>query len=321
MKRLMPASLISFLQNAANRNCLRADLISIVLPTGAVMNVTSGQWDITLTTYNASTGLGTPGWNNPNTTFYALQFGKWTRGPITSEASFSLTSNTMSLALVAAAGLVYPNMSIGMLNAVLNGLFDAATVSVYTAYMPVGGYGNVSAGIETKFLGDITKVVKVDRIHAEFECQDALYRCNMKVPTRLFQSNCMWGFCDSNCTLNPATYTQAFVAFTGSTQNLLIPASAFTQAAGWATQGVVTCTAGANKGLSVSVKLHDGSGHLVLMNPFLLPVTAGDTFSVIAGCDKQFSSCKTRKTAANASVDNSINFGGFPFIPPPTSVL
>ncbi|HLX83817.1 MAG TPA: DUF2163 domain-containing protein [Terriglobales bacterium] len=313
MKRLMSSTLVGWLQ--ANKNCLKADLFAIMLPTGTTIYATEGQFKITIPS-------GTVGWSGATTTFESGKYGRWSRGSITSEAGFSCKSNSMALSCVPQPTTVYPNMTIGMLNAAFNGLFDAATVTVYTAYMALGSYGTIPAGgIETKFTGTITKITDINRLRVEFECADPLYLLNTKVPARLFQANCMWGFCDSNCTLSAATYTQAFTAKSGSTQILLTPVTAFTQAAGWATQGVVKCTAGANSGLSQSVKLHDASGNLELMNPFLLPVSAGDTFSVIAGCDKTLPSCKTRKTAAGASVDNSLQFGGFPFIPPPTSAL
>ena len=67
----------------------------------------------------------------------------------------------------------------------------------------------------------------------------------------------------------PAAYTVAFTAKSGSTQWLLTPTSAFTQAVGYFTQGVVTCTSGANNGLAQTVKLHDASGNLELMQPWL----------------------------------------------------
>lgn len=46
MKRLMPTTLVEFLQ--ANPNCLRADLIVIELPNGEVIYATDGQFDITV---------------------------------------------------------------------------------------------------------------------------------------------------------------------------------------------------------------------------------------------------------------------------------
>ena len=307
----MPASLISFLAN--NRNCLKADLFLIVLPTGQTLAATNGQWDITVPS-------GTGGWAGDTTTFSATSYGTASRGAITTEAGFALSANTMGLTLVPKKTTQYPGTNVGILSAALNGLFDAAQISVYTAYMPHDGYGDVSNGIETKFVGTITKITKITRLSVEFDCADALMLLNLKVPTRLLQANCMWGFCDSNCSLDINTYTQAFTAQAGSSQLALSPVTPFTQADGWATQGVVKCTAGANKGLSQAVQNHTG-GVLQLLAPFLLPVAPGDTFTVIAGCDKTLTACKTRQTAAGAAVDNSLYFGGMPFMDPPTSVL
>lgn len=264
--------------------------------------------------------LGTPGWVGPQTTFLSSTNGRWNRGAITSEASFDLKANTMNLTCLPQQNTVYPGTSIGILNAAWNGLFDVAQVQVWTAYMPAGGYGNVSAGIETKWTGYITKINDINRIQVEFECSDPLYIANtIKIPTRLFQPSCPLGFCDSNCTLNAADYTVAFTAKTGSTQFVLTPVTAFTQAAGWGTQGVVTCTAGANKGLSQSVKTHDTSGNLELMNPWLMPVAAGDTFTLLAGCDKSMNACATRVQANGTPINNLIHIEATPYTPMPTT--
>ena len=311
MKRLMPSSLITFLQN--NPNCLRADCFAITLPTGAVLYATSGQWDITFLS-------GTPGWSGAQTTFKAGQYGVWARGAITSEASYQCNSNTMSLTCVPQQGTAYPGLSLGILNAALNHLFDGATVWVYTAYMPFGQYGNVSAGIETKFQGTITKIPNISRAAIEFECADPFYLLNMKVPSRLLQSNCPWTFLDSNCTLNVANYNVVFTAKAGSDQNTLIPVVAFTRPDGWFTQGLVTCLTGQNAGLSQTVKANVG-GNITVMLPWILPVSAGDTFMGIAGCDKTLTACKTRTRSDATPVDNSINFGGTPFVPVPSASL
>ena len=313
MKRLMSGALITALQ--ANKNCLVVDLFQLVLPTGTTVYLTSGQFDVTVPS-------GTTGWSGSTQTFKSMQYGHWERGAITLEAGFDCKSNTMELSCVPQAGTAYPGMSVGLLAAAHNGLFDAATVTLMTAYFPMGQYGTLlGSSIETKFYGTITKVTDINRTKVIFECADSLYLLDMKVPSRLFQSTCPWGFCDSNCSLTAATYTQTFTAKSGSTSWVLTPVSAFTQTAGYFTQGVVTCLTGANAGLSQSVKLHDGSGNLNVMNAFLLPITAGDTFSVIAGCSKTLSACKTRKTAAGASVDNSSHFGGTPYVPPPNTAV
>ena len=308
MKRLMSSTLIAWL--AANPNCLKADLFQITLPTGTVMYMTEGQFKITVPS-------GTSGWTGATTTFEATKYGRWQRGAITSEASYSMKSNTMSLTCTPQPATVYPSTTVGILNAALNGLFDAAAVMVYTAYMPQGQYGTLApGGIETKFAGIITRPSDINRAKVVFECADPLYLLNMKVPTRLFQANCPYTFGDSNCdptgTIKTAN-TQAFTAASGSNQNTLVPATAFSQAAGTFTQGVVTCTAGNNKGLSQSVEVH-ASGKLTVTMPWLMAVQVGDTFSVLAGCDRTPTTCLTK-------FSNQIHFGGMPFTPVPTNAI
>ena len=319
MKRVAPASLWTWL--SANPNCERADLIAIGLPTGQTLYVTTGQWDITVP-------FGTLGWTgnvNPSvgyqtTLFYAAKYGRWTRGAITSEASFKLNSGTMTLTCVSKAGETYPGLSMGMLNAALNGLFDGAQVDVWTAYMPKGAYGNVSHGIETKFFGSITKLNKVGRVDMEFECADPFYLMgpSTKVPTRLISSTCPWGFGDSNCNVTGglAAYTKTFTAAAGSTTWVLVPTVAFTgasAAAGYFQQGVVTCLTGNNTGLSQTVKI-SAAGALTMMVPWLMPIQAGDTFSVVAGCDKSLSTCISK-------FNNRKHNGSALYTPVPTTAL
>jgi uncharacterized phage protein (TIGR02218 family) len=313
MKRLMPSGLITWLSN--NKNCLKADLFQINLSNGQTINATSGQWGITVPS-------GTPGWVNgggsnlPTTTFHATDYGVWSRGEITSEGSFGLNANTMDLSAKFQQGTSFPGTTGGMLYAAWNGLFDAATVRVWTAYMPANGYGNVSNGIETKGQYTIGPIKDYNRTSVTFECGDPLYLLNLKVPTRIMAPSCQWSVGDGNCTLSLAgndinghAMTQAFTAASGTTQWTLEPATAFGQPTGYFTQGVVTCTSGTNGGLSQTVKLHDSSGHLEMMNPWLFTPNTGDTFSVIVGCDHTLPTCISK-------FGNSINYGGTDFVPP-----
>jgi uncharacterized phage protein (TIGR02218 family) len=82
-------------------------------------------------------------------------------------------------------------------------------------------------------------------------------------------------------------------------------------AAGWFTHGVLTWTSGANEGRSERVEEHrrDATGTTLVLRPRAgLSVGEGDTFNVVAGCDKKFATCK-------AKFANALNFRGFPHLP------
>ncbi len=79
---------------------------------------------------------------------------------------------------------------------------------------------------------------------------------------------------------------------------------------GWFSRGRLTFTGGANAGLSVEVKQHtsDSGVTLALWQAMPQPIAPGDTFTVTAGCDKRFATCRDRFA-------NAVNFRGFPHIP------
>lgn len=78
-------------------------------------------------------------------------------------------------------------------------------------------------------------------------------------------------------------------------------------ASGWFSGGMLSWTDGANRGRSVRVTDHAGQ-ILKLAEPPVMPVTVGDAFRVIAGCDMSFATCKGKFA-------NGANFRGFPHLP------
>lgn len=81
-------------------------------------------------------------------------------------------------------------------------------------------------------------------------------------------------------------------------------------AASWFSFGTLTFQSGAHAGRAVAVDEHrvDPAGMvLVLAADAPLP-GVGDTFSIVAGCDKRFATCK-------AKFANAVNFRGFPHLP------
>jgi uncharacterized phage protein (TIGR02218 family) len=79
---------------------------------------------------------------------------------------------------------------------------------------------------------------------------------------------------------------------------------------GWFTAGKLTFTGGANDGHAVEVKSHRVGGviAIALWQAAPQPIAPGDTFTISAGCDKRFTTCRDR-------FGNVTNFRGFPHIP------
>lgn len=77
--------------------------------------------------------------------------------------------------------------------------------------------------------------------------------------------------------------------------------------AGYFDGGVITFTSGANVGLSMEVRDYK-AGQWTLQLPMPYVILAGDTYTMKAGCDHSFGTCRDK-------FDNTINFGGFPDFP------
>lgn len=82
-------------------------------------------------------------------------------------------------------------------------------------------------------------------------------------------------------------------------------------AAGIFSGGRLAWTGGANQGQAVELAGHAvAAGRVVLSlaQPMAFPLAPGDGFTVAAGCDKSFATCRDRFA-------NGANFGGFPHMP------
>ena len=77
--------------------------------------------------------------------------------------------------------------------------------------------------------------------------------------------------------------------------------------------GLLTFTSGANAGRAMEIKRQSGTA-IELWQAMSAPVAPGDSVTLIAGCDKQFATCKTKFA-------NGINFRGFPYMPGNDAVL
>ncbi len=79
----------------------------------------------------------------------------------------------------------------------------------------------------------------------------------------------------------------------------------------WFSAGRLLWSSGANAGLAIEIKQHRlvaGQARLTLWQAMPEPIAIGDAFTVTAGCDKTFATCRARFA-------NTDNFRGFPQIP------
>jgi len=130
---------------------------------------------------------------------------------------------------------------------------------------------------------------------------------------RLYTATCSVDLGDARCTVNltdPAFHGSGTVAALAGT-------SAFRAAGldgfadGAFTAGKLSFTSGANAGFAVEVKTHRVALDGVLIELWQRapePIALSDAFTVTAGCDKRFATCRDRFA-------NGINFRGFPAIP------
>jgi len=82
---------------------------------------------------------------------------------------------------------------------------------------------------------------------------------------------------------------------------------------GYFSEGVIWFTSGANAGLFRSITTHDPSGALAVLNlvkPLPNIPAPGDSFLCVPGCDRRLATCSNK-------FNNSIHFGGFPYVPDP----
>jgi uncharacterized phage protein (TIGR02218 family) len=103
--------------------------------------------------------------------------------------------------------------------------------------------------------------------------------------------------------------TGAITAITGPSDFTVSGLSSFETL--WFEGGTLEWLTGQNAGLAATVELHqktNGGARIATWLPAQNPIGVGDSFGIVAGCDKAFATCKTK-------FSNHLNFQGFPHLP------
>jgi uncharacterized phage protein (TIGR02218 family) len=129
---------------------------------------------------------------------------------------------------------------------------------------------------------------------------------------RAFGFSCDADLGDARCTIdltNPSFNGAGAVTSASDNRRFMVSGlGAFADS--WFAGGKLAWTGGANSGRAMEVKRHGVSGlgvTIELWQSMSESVSPGDAFTITAGCDKQFSTCKARFA-------NAVNFRGFPYM-------
>ncbi len=182
---------------------------------------------------------------------------------------------------------------------IIAGRFDYAELEVF-----IMNYQDSSQGkllLKRGFLGEISLVN--NRFVAEVRGLTEHMSCAIG---NLYSPSCRIQFGDNSCKLNLASYTVTGTV-TAVSSSREFSDSSRTEEVGYFSAGNLTFTSGANSGLSMEVK-DVNAGMITLVLPFPYPVAVGDSYTMLAGCDKSFATCCSR-------FDNAVNFRGEPHVP------
>ena len=203
---------------------------------------------------------------------------------------------------------IIPDLNTTWIEAIQGGTFDGAYISIDRLYSPIPwqyNMPNISTDyvLKARFFGR-ADVIEVKLTQARLDLKSPTDLLNAQLPRNLIKPSCLNRFCDSMCGLNKANFANNVTAIAGSSKTGVKIASGF--ADGYFTQGTMMCTAGANVGVSRSIKTFTGNV-ATPAQPFQNAVQTGDTFTFWRGCAKTMVACQ--------AYNNMDNFRGFPFLP------
>ncbi len=229
------------------------------------------------------------------------------RDVVVTSVTYKATTGITSSAVSASNTLKVDELDIeGMLHSeaitqedILKGLYDFAEVEVFMVNYLAPADGTLP--LRTGWLGEVT--LKGNQFVAEIR---GLSQALQQPIGSIYSPGCRAALGDSKCKINLALYT--VFGIVSEVHGLHgVSASGLAQAYGYFTAGSVRFVTGANAGVSTEVKYYSNK-RLYFTLPMRESCAVGDTFYVVAGCDKTTVTCKGR-------FGNIVNFRGEPNVP------
>lgn len=194
---------------------------------------------------------------------------------------------------------------------IVGGLFDGATLVMSRAYMTTPG---VVAGTLVLFGGKVGAIDIVGTT-ATLTVKGKVNDLDQNMPRNLYQTGCNHAFCDPGCTLARASFTTSYTVGSGPTSSFIPWSGSAPGNAALYQNGTVAITSGAAAGQTADVASANSSG-LTLAYPLATVPSPGDAFTAFQGCSKGFDDGSGQDCTAYS---NTLNFRGYPYIPPPNS--
>ncbi|MGK6315237.1 DUF2163 domain-containing protein [Neorhizobium sp. DT-125] len=180
------------------------------------------------------------------------------------------------------------------------GWYDGARVELFLVNWAVPG---------EHMLLNVREIGEVSRAGGQFraELRSLAHRLNQP-QGRVYGRRCDAVLGDARCGVNLAAWRGhgAVVAVKDASRIVVSGLGGFE--GGFFRQGALTFSGGATVDIETHERKPDGTAELTFWLPLEEPVAIGETFTVTAGCDKTFSTCKAR-------FGNQLNFRGFPHVP------
>ena len=184
-----------------------------------------------------------------------------------------------------------------------SGRYDGARVEVFIV--------NWQA-LDQRLLLKVQEIGEVSRGGGQFtaELRSFAHRLGQE-NGRVYNRRCDADLGDGRCRVNLSAFraTGTVTAIEAPEQIIASGLDAFS--AGFFDGGRLVFESGANAGLVLAIdstRAVDGGIELRFWLPLEVLPESGDTFEITAGCDKSFSTCRTR-------FSNHLNFQGFPHVP------
>ncbi len=204
------------------------------------------------------------------------------------------------------------------LAAAISGVFTAASVLVERAFFavpfdyPAAGVVPAPVGFIPHFYGLVGEV-SVSDTAVSLQVNDFRILLSTMMPRNLYQASCPHRLFDSDCTLNPASFSRTGTTGLASTRQTIVAVVGSPLGSATYALGKITMTSGKNAGQQRMVSEWPSTDTFHLQSPLPYAPALGDTFTITPGCNKTMFSC--------LSFGNINNFRGTPYIPLPETLL